>query len=583
MFCQSLAKMLRHWVASVMLLVALFVSPSYAQSAKQAAVAMPDAYSAEVAKQVLMAGGNAVDAAVAAGFTLAVTFPEAGNLGGGGFMTLYVNGQAKFLDYREVAPLSAHPKLYLDANEQVIPYRSLVGYQASGVPGTVMGLWQAHQAHGRLAWDKLLAPAIALAKDGFVVPEQMVQTAQWFQQWIADKSPVALNFADHFGQLKTGALFKQPELAQTLARIARAGAADFYHGKTAQLLVKQMQAHGGLITAQDLANYRAVWRAPIQFEWQGKTVVSAPPPSSGGVALAQLLGMQALTESAYTKANSTLPVAEQQALKIHWMAELSKRVYADRATYLGDPDFYKVPVADLLAASYLQKRASDISMTSVTPTQSIQPGLAESPETTHYSIVDFEGNAVANTTTLNMPFGSGVVIAGAGFLMNDEMDDFATKPGVANAFGVLGGKANEVVAGKRMLSSMSPTLVLKQGQVDMVVGSPGGSSIITSVFQTILNHYQFGLSAQASVDAPRFHHQLWPENRVDYSPDIAPEVAKRLQTMGYHLRANHYLGDVQLVVRGADKQWQAASDKRGRGQSWVFSAALPSRAQSSLH
>ncbi len=556
------------------------VRSSLETNKQMAAVAMPDGYSAKVAKQVLLAGGNAVDAAVAAGFVLAVTYPEAGNLGGGGFMTLYAptlqthkpDGLAvHFLDYREKAPKAAFRDLYLDQDKQVIAYRSLVGYQASGVPGTVMGLWQAHQRFGSLPWQRLLQPAITYAEKGFMVSLALENRAQWFKGWIADKATTPLNFMDYFGGLKSGSVFKQPELALTLRRIANQGADDFYQGETARLLVKEMQAHEGLITLNDLKGYQAKWREPVVGEWLGRKVVSAPPPSSGGVAIVQLLKLKQLLAA---KLKAALQQAKQdgvpeQAVKTHFYAELEKRVYADRAHFLGDPDFIKVPVKALISDDYLNQRSQSVLLEEISESEKMRHGKVETPETTHFSIMDAQGNAVSNTYTLNMPFGSGVVIRGAGFLMNDEMDDFSTKPGVANVFGVVGGKANEIAPEKRMLSSMSPTIVLKDGQVEMVVGTPGGSSIITSVFQTIVNIVEEGMSAQQAVDAPRVHHQLLPINQITYNPELPGVVKDVLQTMGYHLKKNDYMGDVQIIAN-IQGHWQAASDKRGAGVSEVF-------------
>jgi len=558
-------------------------------SAHQAAVAMPDKYSAKVAQDVLQKGGNAVDAAVAAAFVLAVTYPEAGNLGGGGFMTLFAptiddqqvknhhsqnsaSQQAYFLDYREKAPKAATQNMYLDSNQQVIPYKSLVGYQASGVPGTVMGFWQAHKRFGTLPWQQLLQPAIEYAKQGFEVSPQLESRSKWFQKWIADKSSAPLNFNAYFSGLKTGQIFKQPELAKTLERIAIVGADDFYKGQTAQLLVKQMQRHDGLITLDDLAHYQAKWRQPVQAKWHDYEVVSAPPPSSGGIAIVQLLKMQAQLKP---KLHKALQQAENDgelamAVKTHFYAELEKRVYADRAFYLGDSDFIDVPVKQLISDAYIAKRSQGVMLDKISESEKMKPGKIESPETTHFSIVDGNGNAVSNTYTLNMPFGSGVVVQGAGFLMNDEMDDFSTKPGVANVFGVVGGTANAVAPEKRMLSSMSPTIVLKDKQVNMVVGSPGGSTIITSVFQTIMNVVEEGMNAQQAVDAPRVHHQLLPKNQIAYNPNLPGLVKESLQTMGYTLKKNNYMGDVQLILK-TPQGWQAASDYRGEGVSKVFS------------
>jgi gamma-glutamyltranspeptidase/glutathione hydrolase len=550
------------------------------KSTQMAAVAMPDLYSAKVAKQILFAGGNAVDAAVAAGFVLAVTYPEAGNLGGGGFMTLYTPTlqsddtdtlAVQFLDYREKAPKAAFRDLYLDQDKQVIPYRSLVGYQASGVPGTVMGFWQAHQRFGSLPWQQLLQPAIEYAEQGFRVSQAIEDRAKWFQGWIVDKTTMPLNFMDYFGSLKANTLFKQPELALTLERIAKQGASDFYQGKTAQLLVDEMQAHNGLITLDDLNRYQAKWREPVVGEWLGRQVVSAPPPSSGGVAIVQLLKLKQLLapQLQVALAQAKKDGIPEQVVKTHFYAELEKRVYADRAHFLGDPDFIKVPIKTLISSDYLKQRSQSILLDDISDSEKVRHGKLESPETTHFSIMDGQGNAVSNTYTLNMPFGSGVVIPGAGFLMNDEMDDFSKKPGVANVFGVVGGKANEIAPEKRMLSSMSPTILLKDGQLEMVVGTPGGSTIITSVFQTIVNVVEEGMSAQQAVDATRVHHQLLPVNQIAYNPELPEDVKDGLQMMGYHLKKNNYMGDVQIITH-INGQWQAASDKLGVGVSDVF-------------
>jgi gamma-glutamyltranspeptidase/glutathione hydrolase len=565
------------------------VLPAQASNAVTAAIAMPDEFSAETAEKILQQGGNAVDAAVASAFVLAVTYPEAGNIGGGGFMTLYASETARFqpqgvqpagtdkhayfLDYREKAPKAASANMYLDDNRKVIPYRSLIGYQASGVPGTVMGLWMAHQRFGSLPWSQLLQPAIDYAQNGFMVPPELVTTRKWYQHWVADKSK-DLNFNQYFSGLKTNHLFKQPELASTLKRIAEEGADDFYHGETAMAIVKQMQAHDGLITLKDLADYEAKWRAPIQAEWKGYTLVSAPPPSSGGVALVQLLKMKALLEPEYRRqlALAKKEGIPEQVFEAHFYAEMEKRVYADRAKYLGDPDFVKVPVKQLISDDYISRRAEGVEWDGPSETESIQPGKIESPETTHFSIVDFDGNAVSNTYTLNMPFGNGVVIEGCGFLMNDEMDDFSSKPGVANIFGVVGGHANAIAPEKRMLSSMTPTILLKDNQAVMAVGTPGGSSIITSVFQTIVNTLDKHMGAQDAVNATRVHHQLFPKDQIDYNPSLPKTTKDALRLMGYTVRKNDYMGDVQLVVK-RQGQWQAASDNRGRGEAKVFAKA----------
>lgn len=531
---------------------------------QQAAVAMPDNYSADVAQAIIEQGGNAVDAAVAASFVLAVTYPEAGNLGGGGFMTLHFAGDNFFLDYRETAPALAHRDMYLDDQGDVIPFKSLLGYRASGVPGSVMGMWQAHQRFGELDWAKLLQPAIRLAEQGFVVHPKLAQTADWYQAWSSEKNP-NLNFKAYFGSLESGKVFKQPELAQTLKRLAEYGAKDFYNGHIAKQIVQQMQQGGGLINLDDLANYQVKWRKPTLADWQEYQIVSAPPPSSGGIALTQLLLMKSQLEAEFAELEHNSPQY------IHLLAEMMKPVYADRAEYLGDPDFVSVPIQDLMDLDYIQKRARQVNIERISPTPHIKPGLVESEQTTHFSIIDTQGNAISNTTTLNMPFGSGVVIEGAGFLMNDEMDDFSAKPGVPNVFGVVGNQANAIEPGKRMLSSMTPTLLLKDQAVFAVVGTPGGSTIITSVFQTLVNLVDHKMSAQQAVDSNRIHHQLWPEDEIGYHPQLAPNVIKALQEMGYRVKQRGFFGDVQLIVRHPSGRTEAAADQRGRGEARVWS------------
>jgi gamma-glutamyltranspeptidase/glutathione hydrolase len=559
----------------ILFICLLITNVSFAKP--QAAIAMPDKYSADVAVKILQQGGNAIDVAVGSAFVLAVTYPEAGNLGGGGFMTIFAKPSNKeprrsyFLDYREKAPLLASKNMYLDSKKNVIPYKSLIGYKASGVPGTVAGMWDAHQKFGSLPWQDLLQPAIKLAKNGFKVDEKLPATANWYKKWILNKSKQPLNFNKYFGSLKKDQLFKQPILAKTLNRLASFGASDFYTGQTAKYIVEQMQQHGGLITKKDLTEYKVKWRKPIVANWLGYQVISAPPPSSGGVAIVQLLKMKEILDAKFeiAKLKATKKGIDEQVVEAHFYAELSKRVYADRAKYLGDADFINVPVAELIAEQYLNKRAKQISFDKISDTEKVSAGLAESFETTHFSIVDFAGNAVANTYTLNMPFGSGVVIEKAGFLMNNEMDDFSTKPNVANIYGVIGGKANEIAPAKRMLSSMSPTILLKNNQVDTVVGTPGGSSIITSVFQTLVNVKQKNMTAEQAVDATRVHHQLLPKDIIMYNPSLKKEVKKQLEKMGYQLRFNNYLGDVQLVTK-KNGRWQGAADKRGRGVARVI-------------
>ncbi|HGM6860916.1 TPA: gamma-glutamyltransferase [Serratia rubidaea] len=535
-------------------------TPLLAAELNAGAVAAPDEYGAKVAAQILKAGGNAVDAAVATAFTLAVTYPEAGNIGGGGFMTLYVDGKPYFLDYRETAPQAASKGMYLNEKGEVIENLSLIGSKAAGVPGTVLGLWEAHKKFGKLPWAELLTPAIGYAQQGFKVAGQQYQYREDANKLFAGKT----NFGDYFGKMQPGVVFKQPELAKTLARIADKGATDFYQGETAALLLKQMQQDCGLISAQDLQNYRVKWREPMQISWRGNTLYTAPLPSSGGIALAQLLGIKE------DRAADFRGVTLNSARYIHLLAEIEKRVFADRADYLGDPDFSQVPVEKLTAADYLQKRAAEVNPQAISATEKVRPGL-ESHQTTHFSIVDADGNAVSNTYTLNWDFGSGVVVKGAGFLLNDEMDDFSAKPGVANAFGVVGSNANAIEPGKRMLSSMSPTIVTRDGNVTLVIGTPGGSRIFTSIFQVLNNIYDYHLPLQQAVAAQRVHHQLLPKDTI-YFDGFAPltgDVAAQLKKMGYTLEDQGWnMGDIQ-VIRVNNATPETASDPRGRGTGLV--------------
>ncbi|WP_374703620.1 gamma-glutamyltransferase [Burkholderia sp. WAC0059] len=545
-------------------------SPAFAKAPAQpvvldaAAVAVADRYAADVATQILHEGGNAVDAAVAIAFTLAVTYPEAGNIGGGGFMTLYVNGKPYFLDYRERAPLAATRTMYLDDKGNVIPGKSLYGYDAVGVPGTVAGMWAAQRRFGRLPWKQVLAPAIGYARNGFVVDALLAKRHDDSSKDFGGKT----NFDQYFGGLKEGAVFRQPELATVLTRIADQGEQDFYDGETADLIAAAMKGHG-LLTKQDLEQYRAVWRAPIVADWNGYRVITAPPPSSGGVGLVQMLKMRADLQPEFQG------VALNSAQYIHLVAEIEKRVFADRAQYLGDPDFYKVPVAQLIDDAYLTKRAAEVNPNEPSDTKSVEPGLGmsmpEKAETTHFSVVDKWGNAVSNTYTINGYFGSGVVVPGTGIVLNDEMDDFAAKPGVPNMFGVVGSDANSIAPGKRPLSSMSPTILTKDGKVALVIGTPGGSRIFTTIFQVISNVYDFHMSLRDAVAAMRFHHQLLPPNTIFWEPyePIDGTLAKQVEAKGYVLKGQNYNGDVQAIeVEGRTPE--PVADPRGRGVTRVI-------------
>ncbi|MEM7218575.1 MAG: gamma-glutamyltransferase [Pseudomonadota bacterium] len=530
-----------------------------------AAVAMPDRYSAAAAERILRAGGNAVDAAIAAGFALAVTYPEAGNIGGGGFMLLRVDGVSEFIDYRETAPAAASADMFLDADGEVIEGSTLTGHRAAGVPGTVAGFWLAHQRAGTLPWARLLEPAIELARDGFEVHPDLAASYRSALRRHGEIEPgIVVNLRAHFGAMDAGDVLKQPALAATLGRVSRDGPEDFYRGRTAALIAAEMRRNGGLIDAADLARYTAAVREPLVARWRDYEVNTAPPPSSGGIALLQLLKMRDALGDAFAG------LAHNSAQYVHLIAEIEKRVFADRAEYLGDPDFISVPVTRLVADDYIERRAAEVDRHAISKLEAIDPGL-ESTDTTHYSVVDRWGNAVANTYTINFGFGNGVVVADAGFLLNNEMDDFSAKPGVPNIFGVVGADANAIAPGKRMLSSMTPTLLLRDGRTAMVLGTPGGSTIFTTVFQTLLNALDFDMSAQEAASAPRFHHQLLPPDLISMSLELPDETQRQLRARGYRVEPNSWgiYGDMQLLWRREDG-WDAGSDARYRGESRVI-------------
>ncbi len=528
---------------------------------KQAAIAIPDKYAAQVAEDILKAGGNAVDAAVATGFALAVTYIDAGNIGGGGFMLIYMEGKPYFLDYRETAPLAAHRDMYLDDDKNVIKNASLIGAKAAGVPGTVAGFWEAHQRFGKLTWQQVLAPAIKLAEQGFVPHKNLTEEIHTHFDWFGTST----NFRQYFGHVVAGENFIQLELAETLKRISKEGIKDFYQGKTAELIVAQMQASRGIISLEDLNRYKAVWREPLQANWRDYQVLSSPPPSSGGFGVIQLLKMKDYLAKEFESVEHNSPQY------VHLVAEMEKRVFADRAEYLGDPAFVDIDMSELISEEYIKRRAMEVDPVTISKLESVKPGL-ESPNTTHYSIMDGDGNAVSNTYTINWAFGTGVVVEGAGFLLNNEMDDFSVKPGVPNIFGVVGNKANEIQPGKRMLSSMSPTILIKNGKPEMVVGTPGGSTIFTSTFQTIVNILDFNMTPLQAVGATRFHHQLLPPDLITQSPSLplVDQTIEKLNQRGYRVEPHSWeFGDVQVIWMDGDKI-VPASDPRDRGVAKVI-------------
>jgi len=529
------------------------------------AVASPDYYGAIAAQEMLEKGGNAVDAAVATAFTLAVTYPEAGNIGGGGFMTLWMDSKPYFIDYREVAPQKADKDMYLDDNKNVIPDLSLYSHKASGVPGTVAGMWAVHQRFGKLTWQDVMAPAIRFAKEGFKVEKPLVTR----YQEVEALAPSNGNFKKYFSTMQEGKVFKQPDLGNVLERIANQGKDGFYKGEIAKLIAHQMEKNGGLITETDLANYQIKWRDPLIANWHGMQIVTAPPPSSGGIGLIQLLLMKQnlAKDFAGIKANSPQ--------YIHLLAEIEKRVFADRAEYMGDPDFVTVPVAKLIDEKYLAKRAKQVSAQTISVTEQVKPGLdndREKLQTTHFSIVDKWGNAVSNTYTLNGWFGSAVVIDGTGILLNNEMDDFSSKPGVANQFGVVGKDANAIEPNKRPLSSMSPSIFIKDNTVKMVIGTPGGSRIFTSIFQVVANVFDNHMSLKDAVNAPRYHHQLLPINLIyieSFQKNVPVDLKNKLEKMGYSFYQQDFSGDIQ-AIKVTNNKPEAVSDIRGRGKSIII-------------
>ncbi|SDQ71690.1 gamma-glutamyltransferase 1 Threonine peptidase. MEROPS family T03 [Paraburkholderia fungorum] len=528
------------------------------------AVAAPDRYSADTAQQIFAAGGNAVDAAVAIAFTLAVTRPDAGNIGGGGFMTLFMDGKPYFLDYRERAPQQATRDMYVDDKGNLLPGMSVVGARAVGVPGTVDGMWQAQQRFGKLKWKQVLAPAIHYATDGFPVEPWLQQRRDAAAKNFTGKT----NFDAYFSNLKTGATFRQPELAQTLSRIAGDGGREFYEGRTADLIAQQMYGHG-LVTKQDLIQYKAVWRQPLSADWNGYRVITAPPPSSGGVGLIQMLKMRADLKQAFDG------LELNSAPYIHLIAQIEDRVFADRQQYLGDPDSYKIPVDKLTDDAYLAPRADEVKPDEVPGAAPVKPGLGdalpEKTQTTHFSVVDKWGNAVSNTYTLNGDFGSGVVVDSAGFLLNDAMDDFVTKPGSDKTAGASSDDLNTVAAGRRPLSSMTPTLMLKDNKVALVIGTPGGSRILTSIFQVMTNLYDFNMAPADAVAAMRFHHQLLPQKTIYFEPyrPVPTELGDQLKALGYTVEAQSFNGDVQMIrIDGTTPE--PVADPRGVGVARVI-------------
>jgi len=519
--------------------------------------AYPDA--AQVGLTILKKGGNAVDAAVAVQFALAVTLPEAGNIGGGGFMVYRAaDGQTNTLDFREKAPNLATTNMYLDSAGNVVPDMSLYTHKASGIPGSVDGMVTAHKKYGKLSWTELLQPAIDLARNGFKITAKLADDLNRNQTVFKKMNP-GKSYLQKDTPWKAGDILVQEDLAQTLELIRDKGRDGFYGGKVADELIAEMKTgDGGLISKADLTNYHSVWRNPIIGNYRGYKIITMPPPSSGGIALMQLL-----------KSVEKYPLRRwgyNQDSTVQLMVEAERRVYADRSKYLGDPDFYKVPVDSLLNPAYIDSRMKTMNWNAATPSASVLPGTFvgyESDQTTHYSIVDRDGNAVAITTTLNDSFGSKIFVAGAGFLLNNEMDDFSEKPGVPNMYGLIGGKANSIQPGKRMLSAMTPTIIEKDGKLFMIVGTPGGSTIITSVFQTILNVIDFNQDMQQAVTSKRFHSQWRPDDVEIEAGALDTLTRQKLEKKGYKIVDRKPIGRVDAILKTKWGYYEGGADPRG--------------------
>jgi gamma-glutamyltranspeptidase / glutathione hydrolase len=528
--------------------------------ARHAMVAAREVHAADAGAAVLEAGGNAIDAAVAVGFALAVTHPSAGNIGGGGFMLVrFADGRTTFIDFRERAPQTASRDMYIGPDGKATR-DSLDGYRASGVPGTARGLELAHQKYGRKPWAELVEPAVRLASQGFPVSYGLARSLSSKRtSERLGRFPESKRIFLRGGRFyEAGELLVQPELARTLGRIRDRGAKGFYEGETAEMLAADMKEHGGLITLDDLKNYKAIERRPLTGTYHGYTIVTAPPPSSGGVGILEMLGI--LEGSGFEKSGAG------SADTVHMMAEAMRRYFADRSEYMGDPDFYRVPVTGLLNPRYVAELRRSIDPEHATPSASLHPGkpLAyESSETTHYSIVDAEGNAVAVTYTLNDGYGSAVTATKLGFLLNNEMDDFAPKPGEPNAYGLIQGEANAIQPRKTPLSSMTPTIVVRDGKLCLALGSPGGPTIINTVLEVLVNVLDFGMNIADAVDAPRFHHQWMPDVLL-MEQGFSPDTIALLRARGHTIAFENGQGEVAAIMF-KDGWLEGSADPRTEG------------------
>ena len=528
-------------------------------AARQGMVVASEPLAAEAGLEILRAGGNAVDAAVAVGFALAVTHPEAGNIGGGGFMLVRLaGGEAVVVDYREEAPAAAARGMFLDARGELIPEATTIGARAAGVPGTVAGLALAHRKYGKLPWARVLRPAIRLAEQGFPVSYGLSESLREHRNLLSLYAETRRIFL-HDGRLyEPGELFRQPDLARTLRQIAVGGPKAFYRGRIARAIAATVKKHGGILKREDLLEYQAKIRQPLRGTFRGHDILTVPPPSSGGVGLLEMLNV-------LEPMDLGTPNSFQS---IHWIAETMRRAYADRAAYLGDADYVPVPVRGLISRKYAAELREEILQAkAVAPVLAGKPAEFESAETTHFSVVDAQGNAVANTYTLNGSYGSGVTVEGAGFLLNNQMDDFAAKPGEPNMSGLVQGEANAIRPRKRPLSSMTPTIVLQNGQVRLILGSPGGGTIINTVLQVLLNVLVFQMNIRQAVTAPRFHHQWMPDQLTLERWGFSADTIQKLQEFGYKLDFQDQIGACEAIEIDPKTGWRfGAADPRGNGK-----------------
>lgn len=512
----------------------------------------------QIGVEIMKQGGNAFDAMVATELALAVAYPYAGNIAGGGFMVYRkTNGEIGALDYREKAPLKASKDMYLDKNKEVIPYLSVDGALAVGVPGTIAGVFAVHQKFGKLPLKTIMAPVIALAKKGVIITEKQWKQINNNQKEINKVSGTETMYSKTY---KVGDSIKYANLASTLERILQNGASEFYKGETAQKMVAFIQKNGGILSMEDLSKYEVKWRKPITFQYKDLKIISMSPPSSGGITLGQIMKM--IEPYPLTK------YGHNSEKYIQLLTESERRAYADRNYFLGDPDFVKIPKNQLLKKNYLKQRMKNFDWNKASLSSQVAHGnitISESNETTHYSIVDAEGNAIAATTTLNGAYGSKLYSEELGFFFNNQMDDFSSKPGMPNSYGLIGAEANSIAPEKRMLSSMTPTIVEKKGKLLMVLGSPGGSTIITSVLQTILNVSVFKMDMQQAVNAPRFHHQWLPDEVLFEPNSFAPDLLNGLRKKGYSTneKSAPVIGKVDAILRLPNGQLEAGADHRG--------------------